>query len=328
MLLSPGDSEHRAVRCPSPPARIHCPAVRTIGQLDANAIIAFLEVVERQSFRGAARALGVAKSTLSQRVAQLEEQLGAPLLVRTTRSVKLTEIGARYHREVAPAIAALRSAQAMVGCLTEQPSGHLRITAPFELGQAILGDVLATYAARYPAVSVQADLIDRRVDLIAEGYDLALRAGPLRDSALIARRLGGPQHEGIFASPAYLRQAGTPTDPRELSAHRCVVMHGAQSPTLWPFKGPHRQRTVAVTPHMSVNSIQVVCALAIAGVGLARLPASYAAPAVAAGQLVEVLQPFALPPRQLFAVYPRALAKAAALRGMVDLLTETFERTR
>lgn len=300
--------------------------MRTIGQLDANAVIAFLEVVEQQSFRGAARALGVPKSTLSQRVAQLEEQLGAPLLVRTTRSVKLTEIGARYHREVAPAIAALRSAQAMVGCLTEQPSGRLRITAPFELGQAIFGDVLATYAARYPEVSVEADLVDRQVDLIAEGYDIALRVGPLRDSALMARRLGGPQHTGIFASPAYLRGAGIPTDPRELSDHRCLVMHGAQSPTLWPFRGARRLRTVTVTPHMSVNSIQVLCALALAGLGLARVPASYAAPAVAAGQLVEVLQPFAPPPRQLFAVYPRALASSPALRGMLDLLTEKFER--
>ncbi|HEY8429613.1 MAG TPA: LysR family transcriptional regulator [Sandaracinaceae bacterium] len=298
--------------------------MRTVGHLDANAVIAFLEVVERGSFRGAARALGVPKSTLSQRVAQLEQQLGAPLLVRTTRSVRLTEIGARYHREVAPAIAALRSAHAMVGHLTKEPSGHLRITAPVELGQSVLGGVLATYARRYPAVSVEADLVDRRVDLIAEGYDLALRIGPLRDSGLMARRLGRPRHHGIYGSPAYLRQAGTPTHPRELAAHRCLVMHGARAPVLWPFKGPTRQRTVAVTPYISVNSIQVLCALAVAGAGLACIPEPYAAPAVEAGQLVEVLRPFAAPPRQVFAVYPRALASSPPLRGMLDVLTEAF----
>jgi DNA-binding transcriptional LysR family regulator len=296
--------------------------MRTPNLADPLGALAFLAVVESKGFREAARALGIPKSTLSQRVAALETRLGARLLSRSTRKLQLTDLGANYHRDIAPAIDALRSAEAKIAQLSTAPSGRLRMTAPFELGQGIFGSLLAEYGSRYPEVRLEAVLSDRHVDLIEEGFDLALRVGPLNDSRLVARRVAAPQAMRLFASEAYLHSAGTPKHPDDLANHRCLVMSGARDPRIWRFERGREKFSVTVQPHAEVNSFLVLAELARRGLGVVRLPDSYVVDDPA---LRQVLRAFVPPARDCYLVYPSARHVSPALRAMIELVAAHFE---
>src|SRR4051812_31935649 len=171
---------------------------------DLNAVTIFLAIAEARTFRGAAKALGIPASTVSAKLAQLERELGVRLFERTTRVVRLTDAGRRYRDLASPPVEALVEAKRALADLRAAPSGVLRLTAPMELGEFVLGPVLTTYLGRYPDVHVHVDLASRQVNLVEEGFDVAIRAGELRDSSLISRALGTPQAFAIYASPSYL----------------------------------------------------------------------------------------------------------------------------
>jgi DNA-binding transcriptional LysR family regulator len=288
-------------------------------------VSAFIAVVEQGGFRGAARQLGISKSALSERVAELERHLGVQLLARTTRNVKLTEIGASYHRLVVPALRTLGDAERMVRQMTVHPSGRLRLTAPNELGQLLFGEVLASYATRYPDVVLEVELSDRRVNLVDEGFDLALRIGPMPDSGLVTRKLGDALHMGVYASPEFLSLHGTPAEPRELTRLRCMVMSSSTTPTQWSFVRKGKREIIPITPVVSINSYQVLGELAAAGLGIARLPYVHARGHLERGGLIEILRSYAAPPLAPFALYPSGRL-SPAVRAMIDLWLEHFGR--
>lgn len=294
--------------------------MRTIGDVNLNAITAFLQVAEVQSFRGAAKALGVPKSTMSQRIADLEHQLGVQLFWRSTRTVRLTDIGENYYRAVKPALSTILDAERQLSGIQDQPRGRLRMSAPVELGQCFLGTVLMRYADLYPDVEVIVDLSDRKVNLIEEGFDLAIRIGPLDDSSLICRKLSVLGSKRLYASPNYLDRNGTPRSPQDLADHTCLVMSGDQDAVTWRFNGPDGSVSYPIRPRISVASWTILRELTLAGVGICQLPEMNGLHDAAEGRLVELLPDWALPGDASYAVYPSSRNPSAALRSMVDLL--------
>lgn len=292
---------------------------------DLNAVTIFLGIAEAKTFRGAAKALGIPASTVSAKLAQLEDDLGVRLFERTTRVVRLTDAGRRYRELATPAVEALVEARRALSDLRAAPSGLLRVTAPMELGQFVLGPVLTTYLGHYPDVRVHVDLTSRHVNLVEEGFDIALRAGELRDSSLISRPLGAPQAFAICASRSYLSRHGRPKHPRDLARHRCLIAHDRQVPAEWEFTDGRRRFAVKVGGTVSVNSFGVLRDLAIAGQGIARLPRFVAAPALADGTLRALLQDYSLA-QSFHALYPSSRHLSPRVRTFLEVLESEFAR--
>jgi DNA-binding transcriptional LysR family regulator len=292
---------------------------------DLNAVTIFLGIAEARTFRGAAKALGIPASTVSAKLAQLENDLGVRLFERTTRVVRLTDAGRRYRELATPAVEALVEARRALLDLRAAPSGLLRVTAPLELGEFVLGPVLTTYLGRYPDVRVHVDLTSRHVNLVEEGFDVALRAGELRDSSLISRALGAPHAFAICASRSYLARHGTPKHPRDLADHACLMMHDHQVPAEWEFTDGRRRIAVRVGGTVSVNSFTLLRELAIAGFGIARLPRFVAAPALAEGSLRAILRGHSLA-QSFHALYPSSRHLSPRVRTFLEVVDTEFAR--
>jgi DNA-binding transcriptional LysR family regulator len=292
-----------------------------MSRTDLNETLLFAQVVDQGGFREAARALGVPRSTVSRKVADLEERLGSRLLQRTTRQVALTESGNRYYQRIRAALDELLDAERMVQDLEAEPSGVLRITAPTTFAVAFLTDLVIAFCARWPKVEVEVDAADRMVDLVGEGFDLAIRGGALTDSSLVARTIGRGE-PAVVASPAYLDARGTPTSPDDLDGHDFVLHTGRPRPDAMPFLIDGRERLVTVSSRLRFNHLIMVRNACVAGQGIAMLPRFLVEAAMARGELVEVLRAFSGRPMELHLLYPSARQLSPKVRSFVDFLVE------
>jgi DNA-binding transcriptional LysR family regulator len=241
--------------------------------LDLNHVSAFVRVMETGSFTAAARTLGLPKSSVSRRVSALEESLRVRLLQRGTRKLVLTEAGRLYFERARAALTGLVDANAAVTDMSQEIAGPIRFTAGGD-NTGLLASLISEFLARYPKVQLEVVLTARRVDLVTEGFDLALRAGPLVDSSLVARRLGRNDH-GLFASPAYLKKAGKPRRVSELGRHRFVLFGDPHQRETLRLTGPQGEETVKVQGPLVVREMSFAADAIAAGVGIGVVPGAY-----------------------------------------------------
>jgi len=271
-------------------------------------------------FSRAGASLGLSKSMVSRRIARLERELGSQLLNRTTRGVVLTEDGIAFKAYAERALAELEAARDAVGKDEDELSGLLRIAAPLSFGADHLAPVFAELALRHPRLQMYTSYTDRRVDLIAERFDVAIRLGVLPDSSLVARRIA-PMHGAVIASPAYLAEHGTPRTLSDLADHE-VLMEG--HPT-WRFKDGRKDVTVPVHGRFESDSGEAVLAACVAGLGIALLPTFLSGTHIGTGALVPLLTEFTVPEFGMFVVRPPpANHVARKVRVLTELLVEKF----
>jgi DNA-binding transcriptional LysR family regulator len=280
----------------------------------------FTRVVECHSFTSAALTLNMQKSTVSRRIAQLEERLGVRLLNRTTRKLRLTEVGQAYYERCRQIMQEFAEAEQAIMQLQKEPTGLLRISSPIEFGQLFLGGVIGEFMRRYPLIQVEVELTTRTVDPVEEGVDVAIHRGRPQDSSLVARPMMSSPRQ-LFASPAYLAQHGVPRRPEDLSGHRCIqVMDSGRK---WHFTDPHV--SVLVNPVLTVNNITLAREAALTGAGIINVPAFIAQQNIREGTLCRVLEHAVLPSAELYALYPSRRFQAMKVKAFIDFMIESLE---
>lgn len=293
---------------------------------DLNDTLMFVKVVERGSFTAAAQALGVPKATLSRKMRELEQRLGAPLLRRTTRKLALTDAGQIYYDRCAQIARDLDDAESAVGQLRGVPRGWLRVTAPYLMGANTLAPMLPEFMARYPDLRVEFVLTNDRLDLVASDIDVALRVGMLDDSSLKARRLGTFTSE-VYATPTYLERHGDPLTPEDLHHHASIAMpmHRRGPRHCWSLESDDRgPEDYAVSPVFVVNDPITARSVALGDMGLVMLSRKLAEPFLSEGRLRRALNGWQSPPFDFNAVFPQERVLAPKVRVFVDFLIERF----
>lgn len=286
-------------------------------------VLCFVRVVETGSFARAAERMSLSKPALSRRVARLEDHLGARLLTRTARGAHPTDIGQAYYARAANILAELDAAEEVVADAVTQVAGPIRLTAPITFGARYLGSALAEFARLHPRVELDVSLEDRTVDLVGGGYDLAVRIGKLKDSALIARRLA-PIRGVVVASPDYLEARGRPKRPADLAEHDLLFYANVVAGEQWRFRVGDRWEVVRGQSRFRADNGDLLRKAAAAGLGIVIMPSFIASDSIQSGELEVILRDFPLEEIGLYAVMPPGRAATARVRALVDFLAERF----
>lgn len=293
--------------------------------MEINDLLIFVRVIQAGSFSKASKLLGLPKSTVSRRVATLEADLGVPLLHRTTRSLKITDIGAAYYEHGIKITEEIEKASARLANVKTAPSGKLRITAPVEFGNQFLGRITQKFLRKNSKVEVELLLTEKVVDLISEGFDLAVRIGELEDSSLMARKLG-TMYMQIYASPEYLKNHDEPKSYTDLARHQCILFTGEDNPSVWQLQGPGGvSKRVRVMGRVSANNMFSIREFAVNGEGVALLPSFFCLDEVKRGRLKPLLKEWVFVSGPIHAVFPGQKFVLPKVRIYIEHLLRELE---
>jgi DNA-binding transcriptional LysR family regulator len=284
---------------------------------------AFVAVVDRHSFSNAAEKLGVAKSILSRRVSELEKRLGVQLMQRTTRKLSLTDTGRHFYARAVNLLSDLNEAEQIVSEAQISLSGRIKLAAPLGIGIGQLSKPIAEFMTLHTEVEIVVELNDRHVDLVAEGFDLAVRVGHLQDSNLIARKLARVNF-AICASPDYLHKHGEPQHPSELSNHQVMFYTNVQVGQQWFFYEDNKRISPRVKYRLSANNGELLARAASHGLAITSGPLFYLQEYIDRGELVPILKAFSNPEAGMYAVYPPGRLVSRRVKMLSDYLFEYF----
>ena len=292
-------------------------------------ILAFVRAAEARNFTKAAQQLGMTPSGVSKAISRLESQFKVRLLHRTSRSVTMTPEGTTFYERCRQIVADLQDAEQLLSQAQMAPQGVLRITLPLSVGRLHLARAIPEFVRRYPEIAVEASLTDRLVDLVEEGYDLAVRMGKPPDSRVVARPLTVGKLV-TCASPAYLKQHGTPRTPEDLVAHNCIrfVLPSTGRAQDWKFQRNGRRFSVAVSGNVALDHAEALVEAALAGTALIQISTFVTAPAIRRGDLKAVLTRFQVESPSVWVMYPQNRHLTPRVRALVDFLVDWGKRNR
>lgn len=296
-----------------------------IGVDSLTGLIAFARVASQGSYTGAARTLGVSPSAVSKSVQRLEARLGLRLFTRTTRSLALTPEGRDLHERALRLLQELDDIEQLAAAALAEPAGTLKIAAPLPIGTHVLGPALPLLRSRFPRLTIDLRLEDRYVDLVAEGIDVAIRVGELKDSGLLSRALA-PNRVAAYASPTYLAKKGMPHHPDDLTQHETANFRYKSSgyPMRWPFQLGSQKWEITPQASIVVDASDALLSIVMGGGGIGLLATYIAASAVARGELIPVLGEYACDNATISAVWPESRRSSPNVKAFVDFLGEIF----
>jgi len=295
--------------------------VTNIDLLDGVAV--FVGVINAGSFTAAARMLGHSTSYVSKEITRLEKRLGTRLLNRTTRTISLTDAGRAYYERCSQIVVDAENAERSINRLQEKPSGLLRINAPVSFSSKYLLNIISQFLHRYHEVKLEIELNDRLIDVVAEGYDVVIRVGKIKDSNLVARKFTSSRAV-VVASPDYIKRKGCPTRAEDLAHHDCIAYSLLPTPTQWDFYKDGVRSSVTIDPRVMSNSAATEVAMVVKGIGITRLPLFTCEQEVASGELIVILEDYDQINLDVYAVYPHRQYLTAKVRIFVDFLADAF----